>query len=364
MEYETLNDEVSRNVAQNVKTKNPYVRVYYNDSFKEKILDIAALITVSSKERGILRFGFSFENVNRKINGAILSFVLVGLASIIIGVFLSTLMARLVTKPVSKIVEYSKAVARGELDLPMSAKSNVTEIRELEQSIEQMKRDLKYVYLGGVFADFHHSIKSDLGLISANIAYIRANSMKLEKSKEIGAKASEIMDRIDLINSEINKYREYKKPQEVRIAPIDINQLISDIVGTMHFPENIVIEKDLGRDIPYISADPNHLKKALFNIVTNAQEAMQDGGRLRIKTVAKESDAMVLVSDQGCGIKKDALTHIFKPSYSTKKKRGGEGIGLAMAKLIIEDVHRGKIGVESEVGAGTTFSIRIPYKNL
>lgn len=360
MEYETLNDEVSQSVLKNIKTKNSFNQVYYNDHFKEKILDISSLITVSWKERGVLRLGFSFENVEKKIDNAIFQSVVVGLASIIVGIFLSTMMARVVTKPVSKIVENSKEVARGNLNFPITTKSNIAEICELEQSIEQMKRDLKYVYLGGVFADFHHSIKSDLGLISANIAYIRQNAGQPERVKELLAKAEQIMDRVDYINSEINKYREYKKPQEVKMAAVDINQLLSEVIGSIRFTEKIILEKDWGQNIPHISADSAHLKKALGNIMTNAVEAMGGDGRLKIKTEALESSVEIEISDTGCGIPKGDLTCIFEPSYSTKKKKGGEGIGLAMAKIIIEDTHSGKIDVVSEEGKGTMFIIRMP----
>ena len=358
-EYGTLDDATSRNALKNIDGTNSYAQTYYSDYLKEKILDVASVINVNLQDRGILRFGFSFENVNRKINSAVFESVIICIFSIAVGIILSTFLSKHVTNPISKIVETSKAVAAGNINLPISTKSNITEIKELEKSIEEMKRDLKYIYLGGVFSDFHHAIKSDLGLISANMQYIRNNAGLPERQEDVRKKAEQITERVDYIASEINKYREYKKPKDVKKTSTDINELLNELCAPI--PEKIVRKTEYHPQIPKISADPDHLKKALGNIIGNAIDAMPDGGTLKITTGSREQEVEINISDTGVGIALEDLPKIFQPNFTTKKKRGGEGIGLAIAKIIIEDVHDGKIEVQSRPGAGTTFNITLPY---
>lgn len=358
-EYTTLDDEIGQSVLEGIKAESSFAQIYYNDELGEKILDVASLITVNRRDRGVLRLGFSFSKIEKKINDAIFRSIIICLVAIIIGIIVSTVMAKLVTDPVAKIVRKSREVSEGNLDLPIYTKSGITEIKELENSIEQMKRDLKYVYLGGMFADFHHAIKTDLGLITANIQYIGQNAGRVEKAEDIRIKAGQIIGRVDYINSEVNKYREYKKPQEIKMTTADINMIMTEVLDSASFDKDVTVEKNFSNGIPKIMADPSHLRKAIANIIRNATEAMPNGGHIKVKTEAESGGVAVRIADTGCGIPKENMEQIFRPDFSTKKKRGGEGIGLAIAKIIIEDVHHGKIKVDSTEGKGTVFSISL-----
>jgi CheY-like chemotaxis protein len=134
------------------------------------------------------------------------------------------------------------------------------------------------------------------------------------------------------------------------------------------------IETDLDADLLHILGSPVHMDKSLVNLVSNAVEAMPDGGRLTIHTANQYLDkgiqgydnirsgdyAVLSVSDEGEGISANDLNHIFEPFYTKKVMgRSGTGLGLAVVWGTVKD-HNGYVNVQSEVGRGTTFSLYFP----
>ena len=111
-------------------------------------------------------------------------------------------------------------------------------------------------------------------------------------------------------------------------------------------------------DLPPVLGDSSHLIRTLQNLVANAEDAMEKGGHLNISARAAEGSVEIVVSDTGGGIAPENMERIFEPLYS--EKLNGTGLGLAICHEIISK-HYGSITVESEVGAGTCFTVRIPF---
>jgi signal transduction histidine kinase len=110
--------------------------------------------------------------------------------------------------------------------------------------------------------------------------------------------------------------------------------------------------------VPPVAGDPDRLQQVFLNLVINAADAMPDGGALRVALRSPDARHVeVRLADTGTGIPPDDLTRIFEPFYTTKKPGRGTGLGLIVAKAIIDE-HHGVISVESEVGKGTEFTIR------
>ncbi|MEK7280430.1 MAG: ATP-binding protein, partial [Nitrospirota bacterium] len=124
----------------------------------------------------------------------------------------------------------------------------------------------------------------------------------------------------------------------------------------------IKVKLDLGADLPRVYIDRIQIRLVFCNIIANAAHAMMnDGGSLAIRTSTSKtgSDKHIDISfaDTGCGIPQEHIDKIFQPLFTTK--RGGIGLGLALSKGFVE-ANGGKIGLESEVGKGTTFTISLP----
>jgi signal transduction histidine kinase len=118
--------------------------------------------------------------------------------------------------------------------------------------------------------------------------------------------------------------------------------------------------------IPEASVNGNQIQQVLLNLLINARQAMPHGGRLTIKLLYDTESQMIdlVVRDFGCGIPQEKLPHIFDPFFTTKKGpdasgKGGTGLGLSMCKEIIE-AHHGRIRVDSTVGKGTAFTLKLP----
>jgi len=121
--------------------------------------------------------------------------------------------------------------------------------------------------------------------------------------------------------------------------------------------------REYGSDVPEIMGDPRQLQQVFLNMMVNASQAMQEGGRLTIgtrkgpATSDGEATVEVVFRDTGCGIPPEIQATIFHP-FVTRGKKGGTGLGLSISKNII-DLHGGEVVLESELGKGTTFVIRL-----
>ena len=114
--------------------------------------------------------------------------------------------------------------------------------------------------------------------------------------------------------------------------------------------------------IPKIESDKGQLQQVILNIINNAIDAVEEGGLIEVSSGSKDINTVrVSIKDNGSGIPKDHLKHIFEPFYSTKEKGKGTGLGLSISYGIMQKLG-GSIQVESEVGKGTTFTLEIPKK--
>lgn len=150
--------------------------------------------------------------------------------------------------------------------------------------------------------------------------------------------------------------------------PTDLRPIIEDTITLMEREcrkYRVSIETDL-QPAPQAMADGNQIQQVLLNLLINARQALPDGGRIAVRLGHDAESRMIElgVRDTGSGIPQDKLRRIFDPFFTTKSGpdasgKGGTGLGLAMCREIIE-AHRGRIRVESTVGTGTAFTLRIP----
>ena len=156
----------------------------------------------------------------------------------------------------------------------------------------------------------------------------------------------------------------FSRKSKMEFNEVDTNALLEKCILLSQHKlslQNIEIVTHLTQDIPKVWGDFNQIQQCVINLIFNAIDAMQDGGTLVLESVynAKERVVEIKVADDGCGISKEALPHIFDPFYTTKIEGEGLGLGLSTVYGII-DRHKGTISVESELGKGTTFTLKIP----
>ncbi|MGD1117948.1 MAG: PAS domain S-box protein, partial [Dehalococcoidales bacterium] len=144
-----------------------------------------------------------------------------------------------------------------------------------------------------------------------------------------------------------------------------INEVLTDVVRLREYEQkasNIKVVTELEDNLPEIPIDKGQLQQVFLNLISNAEAAVKEAGRPGVITVTTQrtnGHVNILVSDNGCGIKKDVMPRIFDPFFTTKEIGKGTGLGLSICYSIIVK-HGGKINVKSQVNEGTTFTIRMP----
>jgi two-component system NtrC family sensor kinase len=148
------------------------------------------------------------------------------------------------------------------------------------------------------------------------------------------------------------------------MAPANINHILLECVSLVEKQalfHNIEIEMDFVGSLPLIKVDPTQIQQVFMNMIINASDAMEGGGKLTLETRFDpvEKSVIVIVSDTGHGIKEEDMPRLFDPFFTTKEVGHGTGLGLAISYGIIR-AHNGTVSVESEVGKGTSFIISLP----
>ena len=136
----------------------------------------------------------------------------------------------------------------------------------------------------------------------------------------------------------------------------DVNRLIEESLTESNIPENIKVETNFVQKA-VISVDEKQLERIFLNLITNAAQAMPDGGKLAVTTNQTKDHIEIAFADTGVGIPEENMGKLFQPLFSTKAK--GIGMGLAICKRIVEQ-HGGSIELKSKVGQGTTVTIKLP----
>jgi len=141
---------------------------------------------------------------------------------------------------------------------------------------------------------------------------------------------------------------------------ICLNTLVKDslkLIERQAYEKQIEIRTTLLPQSEQMNLDPDKLSQLLLNLYLNAIEAMSDGGLLSVSVSKEKKGIAIKISDNGCGIRKEDLAHVFDPYFTTKSS--GTGLGLAIVNNIVE-AHEGKISIDSNAGKGTTVSIFLP----
>ena len=147
---------------------------------------------------------------------------------------------------------------------------------------------------------------------------------------------------------------------EVNFAEVDLNRVVDEALTALNGTANIKILKDLRLE-PKLRLDRDQLGSVITNLLLNARDAVGQGGEVKVETSQKNGWAILSVVDNGCGMSPGFVkASLFRPFQTTKKK--GLGIGMFQSKMIVE-AHRGKIQVDSQPGAGTTFRIMLPLNH-
>ena len=232
------------------------------------------------------------------------------------------------------------------------------DITERKQIEEQLRRSEKLAVLGQLAGGVGHELRNPLGAIK-NTAYFL--NMVLERPEPEVKETLEILEK-EVASCEhiISSLLEFARQRPPTKRKIDIADIIQRTLSHIRVPEKVEVVSQLDSALPPVSADPEQLIQVFDNIVLNAIQAMPEGGKLIIKSSLPEPEWVAIsFTDTGVGIPPEAMKRLFEPLFTTKAK--GIGLGLAIVKALVEG-HKGTIEVQSELGKGSTFTVRLPIR--
>lgn len=220
--------------------------------------------------------------------------------------------------------------------------------------------------LSKLTGELAHEIKNPLSTIKVNLELAMEELKGPSKNDQTAARALKkitvVQKETDRLEQILDGFLRYVSRPELQLVSVNINELLSDMVdfySPQAYSHSITIRQGLSSEPLVCKVDASMLKQVVLNLFINAQQAMNSGGELMIRTGRQKESVVVQISDTGRGIAADKLSDIFKPYCSFRLN--GTGLGLAAAKRIVE-AHNGTITVDSELGKGTLFTIRLPLQ--
>jgi hypothetical protein len=201
-----------------------------------------------------------------------------------------------------------------------------------------------------------HDLKNSVTALSM----LSQNALQHFDDPEFQRDAIKTLSRtVDRIKALLTRLSSAPEPAPLRMQPVDLPALVQEAIRPIAGGARVRVEKDLAA-LPAVAGDPEAILRVIQNLVTNAAEALDGEGVVRVRAYEEAGWAVIAVSDTGCGMSEDFLRKsLFAPFRSTKK--AGWGIGLYQARGIVE-AHGGSVEVASKEGEGTTFWVRLPIE--
>jgi len=237
----------------------------------------------------------------------------------------------------------------------------------LFESQRQVSQSEKLAAVGQVTATMAHQIGTPLNSISGYIQLMLQEANLPPRDQ----------DRLKIIDSQLDRLAEsvknllsFTRQPKPQMKPLNINGILEELIHVSEpwlHTRKVKLLSCLSPNLPLVLGDFTHLQTLFLNLITNALDAMPDGGLLTIETQGGPSRPSsgngewleISITDTGIGITEESKKRIFDPFFTTKKMGEGTGLGLAICENIIKE-HSGKLDVISEVGKGSTFSVFIP----
>jgi len=294
-----------------------------------------------------------------------------GMYEIIFGIALAGggMLALRFARPLHNLTHAVENVADGNLDINVSVKSHdeigtlarsfndmISKLRTSRDELAKRERESAWKEMAKQIA---HEIRNPLTPMKLSIQHVRqAFKDQAPEREEILQRVTQtVIDQIEALSRIATEFSNFARMPERKYERVGIDALLRETIDVFKDIQGITFIDQLASPEVKVIADSDQLRGVFINIIRNAIQAIEKEGTITITTSHEGRICMIMFSDTGPGIQDEIRTKIFEPNFSTKSE--GMGIGLAIARRVIED-HGGKITCQSERGKGTTFEIRLP----
>jgi PAS domain S-box-containing protein len=237
----------------------------------------------------------------------------------------------------------------------LSMSIDVTDEVQVEEKLRQTER---LTSLGTLAAGIAHEVNNPLASV--------VMTAQLVRRKQLDAETDEMLD--NLIQDAkrcgriVRSVQKFARQEPTERVPLDVNAVVraaEELSRTELKHSGIKLRLELETVLPPVTGDPTELEQVVLNLITNAANASAEGQEVVVRTRAEDGCVRVSVHDDGHGMSPEVKRHLFDPFFTTRGREGGTGLGLSIAHGIVED-HGGEIGIDSEVGHGTTMTVSLP----
>ncbi len=334
---------------------------------------------LAGRNIGILYVGLLEQKYTDLHRNSVLVFLAITFGGAVGAFGLAWYLSKRLSDSVRELAHAAEQVAHGNLDVRVQIESH-DELHELAETFNYMAAALKkrdeqlrefttrrimeserLAHIGQLAAGVAHEINNPLQGIVTYSHLLLERAVPQDSNREFLEKIVKQADRCRDIIRGLLDFARQRRPEK---RPSNVNRVLEEcisLVANQALFHNIKIVKNLASALPPVLMDPSQMQQVFMNMIINAAEAMNGNGQLTLTTrhVPTEGAVEIEFTDTGHGIKEEDLDRIFDPFFTTKEVGHGTGLGLAISYGIVKE-HKGTITVQSEVGRGTTFTIRLP----
>ncbi|MDT8716014.1 HAMP domain-containing histidine kinase [Clostridium sp. 19966] len=293
-----------------------------------------------------------------------------GVLTLIVVIIISLILSKQFSQPIKEVSKTSVNLSKGNYDARSNIKSNIEEIRNLTESINDLGEKLNSQDLlrKRLVSDISHEIRTPLNVLQNNLEAMIDGIIPVTADK-LNNLNDEVIRFGKLLNN-LNALKQMESDEIIlKLGLVNMEELLSTIVNDFYIAADeknieLIMNKEENRDC-VVRGDYDKLKQVFINIISNGIKFNNTNGIVWINISSNEDYVIVKIKDNGMGIKKEDLPYIFERMYRGDKSRHkieGKGIGLTLVKKILT-LHSGKIDVESRENKGTSFIVRL-NKNI
>ncbi|MFC7392193.1 HAMP domain-containing sensor histidine kinase [Scopulibacillus cellulosilyticus] len=293
-------------------------------------------------------------------------FALILFLAILLSILFVLVSTRYIVKPITKLTEATKRIAKGKYNIQLNVKRR-DEIGKLANHFSQMAKSLEQLEAmrQEFVSNVSHEIQSPLASIHGFSQTLQSKSLSEDQRQHYLSIIEDESRRMSQLSKQLLTLASLDKEEEIlEKSTFDVAAQIKQVLIMTEWNWR---EKDIAVDMElpsaFIYADQQLLHQVWTNLITNSIKFTDNGGSISLKLSKEDNEYHIEIMDTGIGISKNDLPYIFNRFYKADKarvrKESSSGLGLAITKKIIE-LHNGQIQVESQLGKGTTFHIRLP----
>lgn len=291
-----------------------------------------------------------------------------------IGIILCLVLSEKYARPIKQVAEASKKIADGDLvkieeqnrsdevgTLISSYNEMVDKLVERKALEEKLKKSEQLSIIGQLSSGIAHEVRNPLNFLLLSIGHVREkiSASRITEREDLVKLLNDSAAEIRRVNGLIHDFLLLGRPITLKKESINLKLLIEEAVYVLKdkIPANVTVSVSCPEDTYQIYCDREYMRICIMNLILNGAQANSVSGTVTVSCDTAGNEAAIIVSDSGSGIKPEELDKIFEPYYSTKTY--GFGLGLSITKRFVEE-HNGTISIDSELGKGTTITIRIP----